>query len=62
MNVVDKTGKELDTLMHEHGNVSIINSLESSCHINVCHHLYDVLGKPGTTNTFAYFTGKNLLP
>lgn len=33
MNVVDKTRKELDTLMHEHENVSIINSLESSCHM-----------------------------
>lgn len=43
--------KEFDTLMHEQGSVSLMNSLESLCHINLCHSLYDVLGKPEATNT-----------
>lgn len=61
MNVAT-TRKEFDTLMHEHRNVSPMNSLESSCHINICHQLYDVLSKTGDTYTLTYFTGKNLLP
>lgn len=61
MNVAT-TKKEFDTLMHKHESVSLMDQVESTCHINLCHHLYDVLGKPGATNTLTCFTGKNLLP